>query len=142
MDALEFLFGGLASGFRLCFRLSDIRPDRSSAILDGAALRRFYLETDPATLPDIERANSLRHAGGPRPRHSGNARRDRLRRGRRPARGQNPRAHGRRRESLHRRLGEREVQAGARQSRIRSTLMTGFDGVHGLLAHKPFLLEF
>lgn len=56
MEALESIFGRLASGFRLCFRLSDVRPDRAYAVLDGAALRRFYLETDPATLPDIEKA--------------------------------------------------------------------------------------
>ena len=40
------LDGGLMAVKASGFRLSDVRPDRAYAVLDGAALRRFYLETD------------------------------------------------------------------------------------------------
>jgi rhamnose utilization protein RhaD (predicted bifunctional aldolase and dehydrogenase) len=43
-----------ASGF--C--LGQITPDQAYAVLDYAALRRFYHETDPAGLTDIEQAGS------------------------------------------------------------------------------------
>lgn len=52
------LDGGLMAIKASGFRLSDVRPDRAYAVLDGAALRRFYLETDPATLPDVEKAGA------------------------------------------------------------------------------------
>ena len=42
------------------FLLSDIRPDRAYAVLDYAALRAWYRETDPAALGDIEAAGSAR----------------------------------------------------------------------------------
>lgn len=54
------LDGGLMAIKASGFRLSDVRPDRAYAVLDGAALRRFYLETDPATLPDVEKAGAER----------------------------------------------------------------------------------
>ena len=54
------LDGGLMAIKASGFRLSDVRPDHAYAVLDGAALRRFYLETDPATLPDIEKAGAER----------------------------------------------------------------------------------
>ncbi len=43
-----------ASGF--C--LKDIRPDKAYAVLDYEALRRFYLESDPADYEDVEKAGS------------------------------------------------------------------------------------
>ncbi len=54
------LDGGLMAVKASGFRLSDVRPDRAYAVLDGATLRRFYLETDPATLPDVEKAGAER----------------------------------------------------------------------------------
>lgn len=43
-----------ASGF--C--LKDITPSDAYAVLDGAALRKFYLDSDPASFDDIEKAGS------------------------------------------------------------------------------------
>ena len=54
------LDGGLMAIKASGFRLSDVRPDHAYAVLDGAALRRFYLETDPVTLPDVEKAGAER----------------------------------------------------------------------------------
>lgn len=54
------LDGGLMAVKASGFQLSDVRPDRAYAVLDGAALRQFYLETDPATLPDVEKAGAER----------------------------------------------------------------------------------
>ena len=61
------LDGGLMAVKASGFRLSDVRPDRAYAVLDGAALRRFYLETDPATLPDVEKAGAERAKACVRP---------------------------------------------------------------------------
>ena len=52
------LDGGLMAVKASGFRLSDVQPDRAYAVLDYGTLRRFYLETDPATLPDVEKAGS------------------------------------------------------------------------------------
>ena len=38
--------------------LKDIRPDKAYAVLDYEALRRFYNNTDPAALADVEKAGS------------------------------------------------------------------------------------
>ena len=38
--------------------LKDIRPDSAYAVLDYRELSRFYNETDPATLADVEKAGS------------------------------------------------------------------------------------
>ena len=54
------LDGGLMAVKASGFRLSDVRPDRAYAVLDGAALRRFYLETVPATLADVETEGAAR----------------------------------------------------------------------------------
>lgn len=45
-----------ASGF--C--LSDMEPDKGYAVLDGAALREFYLTTEPDQFADVEKAGSDR----------------------------------------------------------------------------------
>ena len=37
------------------FRLADIREDNAYAVLDYAALRRFYLEMDPTSFSDVEK---------------------------------------------------------------------------------------
>jgi len=42
------------------FRLDQIGRDQAYAVLDYQALRRFYLETDPGTLADIEQEGSAR----------------------------------------------------------------------------------
>ena len=52
------LDGGFMAVKASGFRLSDVQSDRAYAVLDYEILRRFYLETDPATLPDIEKAGS------------------------------------------------------------------------------------
>ncbi len=57
------LEGGLMAVKASGFRLSDVGPDRAYAVLDYEALRRFYLETDPATLPDVEKAGSEQAKG-------------------------------------------------------------------------------
>ena len=54
------LAGGLMAVKASGFRLSDVRTDRAYAVLDGAALRQFYLETDPAALSDVEKEGSAR----------------------------------------------------------------------------------
>ena len=38
--------------------LKDIRPDKAYAVLDYEALRRFYNDSDPADLTDVEKAGS------------------------------------------------------------------------------------
>ncbi len=45
-----------ASGF--C--LKDIEPDKAYAVLDGAAIRSFYLSTEPEQLADVEAAGSAK----------------------------------------------------------------------------------
>ena len=40
------------------FRLDQIAPDASYAVMDYAKLRSFYQNTDPATLDDVEKAGS------------------------------------------------------------------------------------
>ena len=59
--------GGLMAVKASGFRLSDVRTDHAYAVLDGAALRRFYLETDPATLSDVEKAGAERAKACVRP---------------------------------------------------------------------------
>jgi len=40
------------------FRLDQIAPDNAYAVLDYSKLQSFYRQTDPTTLPDIEKAGS------------------------------------------------------------------------------------
>ena len=47
--------GGLMAIKASGFCLSDIRPDKAYAVLDGADLRNFYLTTDPSALADVEK---------------------------------------------------------------------------------------
>jgi len=51
------------------FRLDQIGRDQAYAVLDYQALRRFYLETDPGTLADIEQdvadTQKISRPGGP-----------------------------------------------------------------------------
>ena len=50
--------GGLMAIKASGFCLSDIRPDRAYAVLDCAALRKFYTENEPDTLQDVEKEGS------------------------------------------------------------------------------------
>ncbi len=52
------LEGGLMAIKASGYCLKDIRPDKAYAVLDYEALRRFYNETDPASLQDVEKAGS------------------------------------------------------------------------------------
>jgi len=52
------LEGGLMAIKASGYCLKDIRPDKAYAVLDYEALRRFYNDTDPATLADVEKAGS------------------------------------------------------------------------------------
>lgn len=52
------LDGGLMAIKASGYCLKDIRPDKAYAVLDYEALRRFYNDTDPATLADVEKAGS------------------------------------------------------------------------------------
>ena len=52
------LEGGLMAIKASGYCLKDIRPDMAYAVLDYEALRRFYNDTDPATLADVEKAGS------------------------------------------------------------------------------------
>ena len=52
------LEGGLMAIKASGYCLKDIRPDKAYAVLDYEALRGFYNNTDPATLPDVEKAGS------------------------------------------------------------------------------------
>ena len=52
------LEGGLMAIKASGYCLKDIRPDKAYAVLDYEALRRFYNNTDPATLEDVEKAGS------------------------------------------------------------------------------------
>ena len=52
--------GGLMAIKASGFCLSDIRPDKAYAVLDGADLRNFYLTTDPSALADVEKEGSAR----------------------------------------------------------------------------------
>ena len=52
------LDGGLMAIKASGYCLKDIRPDRAYAVLDYEALRRFYNDTDPAALADVEKAGS------------------------------------------------------------------------------------
>lgn len=47
--------GGLMAIKASGFCLSDIRPDKAYAVLDGADLRNFYLTTEPSALADVEK---------------------------------------------------------------------------------------
>ena len=49
------LAGGLMAIKASGYCLKDIRPDRAYAVLDYEALRRFYNDTDPAALEDVEK---------------------------------------------------------------------------------------
>lgn len=64
--------GGLMAIKASGFSMGDISKDNAYAVLDGERIRRFYLETDPATLGDIEgegsaitKANTLTVEGLP-----------------------------------------------------------------------------
>ena len=50
--------GGLMAIKASGYCLKDIRPDRAYAVLDYEALRRFYNDTDPKDLDDVEKAGS------------------------------------------------------------------------------------
>lgn len=50
--------GGLMAIKASGFCLSDIRPDKAYAVLDGADLRNFYLTTEPSALADVEKEGS------------------------------------------------------------------------------------
>jgi len=50
--------GGLMAIKASGFCLKDIRPDGAYAVLDYEALRRFYFGSEPADLPDVEKAGS------------------------------------------------------------------------------------
>ncbi len=52
------LDGGLMAIKASGYCLKDIRPDKAYAVLDYEALRRFYNDTDPAALVDVEKAGS------------------------------------------------------------------------------------
>ncbi len=52
------LDGGLMAIKASGYCLKDIRPDKAYAVLDYEALRRFYNDTDPAALADVEKAGS------------------------------------------------------------------------------------
>ena len=52
--------GGLMAIKASGFCLSDIRPDKAYAVLDGADLRNFYLTTEPSALADVEIEGSAR----------------------------------------------------------------------------------
>ena len=52
------LAGGLMAIKASGYCLKDIRPDKAYAVLDYEALRRFYNDTDPAALSDVEKAGS------------------------------------------------------------------------------------
>lgn len=52
--------GGLMAIKASGFCLSDIRPDKAYAVLDGEDLRNFYLTTEPAELADVEKEGSAR----------------------------------------------------------------------------------
>ena len=52
------LEGGLMAIKASGYCLKDIRPDKAYAVLDYEALRRFYNDTDPASLEDVEKAGS------------------------------------------------------------------------------------
>jgi len=52
--------GGLMAIKASGYCLSDIRPDKAYAVLDCAALKKFYLESEPAQLSDVEKEGSAR----------------------------------------------------------------------------------
>jgi rhamnose utilization protein RhaD (predicted bifunctional aldolase and dehydrogenase) len=52
--------GGLMAIKASGYCLSDIRPDRAYAVLDCAALKKFYLDNEPAQLSDVEKEGSAR----------------------------------------------------------------------------------
>ena len=56
--------GGLMAIKASGFCLSDIRPDKAYAVLDGADLRNFYLTTEPSEPADVEKEGSARGEGG------------------------------------------------------------------------------
>ena len=50
------LGGGLMAIKASGYCLKDVRPDSAYAVLDSAALRRFYFDTDPSSLDEVEKA--------------------------------------------------------------------------------------
>ncbi len=52
------LAGGLMAIKASGYCLSDIRPDKAYAVLDASALRKFYLDNNPADLEDVEKQGS------------------------------------------------------------------------------------
>ncbi len=52
------LEGGLMAIKASGFCLKDIEPDKAYAVLDGAALRSFYLNHEPSDLQDVEKEGS------------------------------------------------------------------------------------
>lgn len=52
------LAGGLMAIKASGYRLGDIRPDAAYAVLNCDAVRKFYLESDPAELGDVEKAGA------------------------------------------------------------------------------------
>lgn len=52
------LSGGLMAIKASGFCLSDIEPDKAYAVLDGAAVRDFYLSHEPGQFEDVEKAGS------------------------------------------------------------------------------------
>ncbi len=52
------LDGGLMAIKASGFRLGDIEPDRAYAVLDCAALQKFYYSSEPEDLGDVEKAGS------------------------------------------------------------------------------------
>ena len=52
------LAGGMMAIKASGYCLSDIRPDKAYAVLDAAALRKFYLDNEPANLEDVEKQGS------------------------------------------------------------------------------------
>lgn len=54
------LDGGLMAIKASGFCLSDIRPDKAYAVLDGAALREFYMTSEPSQFENVETAGSTK----------------------------------------------------------------------------------
>ena len=54
------LSGGLMAIKASGFCLSDIEPDKAYAVLDGAAVRDFYLSSEPEQFENVETAGSAK----------------------------------------------------------------------------------
>ena len=54
------LAGGLMAIKASGFCLSDIEPDKAYAVLDGAAVRDFYLSSEPDQFEDVEKTGSAK----------------------------------------------------------------------------------